>query len=310
MEEWMRRKYEKGSDVMNANNQVGNLLAILFAGFGLVACTTQAASPSGTGGSGGTGTTGAGGTSTTGAGGSSTTGAGGGAFASSLGTACAAPDPTGVITNFTYNPDGGATDQVPWGTFGTTLSGGESIYANSGATLTSNVTAGDWHLTGNIANYAGFNIYYLTNANPLVPCNKFDASAFKGIQFTIWGSTAGNPIAMGVTTLDDAVAYGWLDSKDAGSPAMPTPGTCVPSSGNGQYYHPGCADPSYAISVTGTQSAPQTVSIPWASFTGGLPTAGVTPTGIISIYWNFGWMPPTTAYDVDIHIDNLAFITQ
>lgn len=296
---------------MSTNNQLGRLsqsLAILFAGCGLVACTSTAAGPSGTGGTGtgtgGTGTTGSGGTTGTGTAGS--TGAGGGAFADSQGTACSPPDASGVITNFTYNPDGGATDQVAWGTYGTTLSGGESSYANTGATLTSDVTGNDWHLMGNIANYAGFNIYYNTQNST---CNKFDASAFKGIQFTIWGTDA-NMITLGATTVDDAPAYGWLDSKDAGSPTMPTPGTCTPTSGNGPYYHPGCADPSYAFTVTGTQAAPQTVSVPWGSFTGGLPTPGVTPTGIIAIYWNFAWSPPTTAYNVDIHIDNLAFITQ
>jgi len=297
---------------MGTNLRIGNLLGILFVGGGLVACTTQAA-PGGTGGS-GAGTSGSGSGGITG-GTAGTTGAGGGTYATSQGTACLKPDPSGAITNFTFNADGGATDQVPWGMYGTTLSGGESAYANSGATLTSDVTGSDWHLMGNIANYAGFNIYYNTmapdgSAGPT--CNKFDASAFKGIQFTIWGTVGGNNmITMGATTVDDAVVYGWLDSKDAGSPASPTPGTCTPTPGmgNGQYYHPGCNDPTYAFAVTGTQAAPQTVSVPWGSFTGGLPIAGVTPTGIMAIYWNFAWMPPTTAYDVDIHIDNLEFIT-
>ena len=62
------------------------------------------------------------------------------------------------------------------------------------------------------------------------------------------------------------------------------------------------------LTVTGTQAAPQTVSLMWSDFTGGMPTAGVTPTGILTVYWNVAWMPPTAPYDVDIHVDNLAFI--
>lgn len=292
---------------MSTNLRLGNLLGILFVGCGLVACTTQAANPTGTGGS-GAGTSGSGTGGTSSGGGTTGTGAGGG-YASSVGVACAPPVASGVITDFTYMPgDAAAPDktQAAWGTYGTTLSGGESAYANPPATLTSDVTGNDWHLVGNIANYSGFNIYFDTQNST---CNKFSAAAFKGIQFTIWGTTAGNMITLGMQTLDDAVVYGWLDSKDAGSPAKPTPGTCTPGpTATGQYYHPGCADPTFAFAVSGTQITPQTVMVPWASFTGGMPTAGVTPTDILSIYWNFAWMPPTAAYAVDIHIDNLAFI--
>src|SRR5450432_3204452 len=140
---------------MSTNLRLGNLLGVLFVGCGLVACTTQAANPTGTGGS-GAGTSGSGvgtgGTTVSGGGTTGSGGAGGGAYATSQGTACLKPDPSGVITNFTYSPgDAAAPDmtQVSWGTYGTTLSGGESAYANSGATLTSNVTGSDWHLMGN-----------------------------------------------------------------------------------------------------------------------------------------------------------------
>jgi hypothetical protein len=51
----------------------------------------------------------------------------------------------------------------------------------------------------------------------------------------------------------------------------------------------------------------------WTDFTGGRPEIGVTPTGILSIYWflpvpaGAGTVAPT-AYPVDIVIDDLSFI--
>lgn len=261
---------------------------IVFVGCGLAACTTQEANPAGTGGTPGGSTGGSGGGST---------GTGGGGLGTNDGVLC--PLPAQAITDFTYDPDGGSTDQVRFGTFGTTLSGGQSAYG----ALTGNVTASDWHIMGDVNNYSGFNLYFDNVDN----CNRVNASAFAGITFTIWGTTSGNMITMGVGTLDDTVKSSWLDSIDAGT-GMVKPGRCMPTSGNGPYYHPGCADATYAFSVTGTQASPQTVTIPWNTFSGGMPQAGVMPTDILSIYWNVAWMPPTTAYAVDIHIDNLAFI--
>src|SRR5580704_3666774 len=295
---------------MRTNLRVENLLAILFAGCGLIACTSTAATPSGTGGTGtGTGGTGAGG-SGTGSGGTTGTG-GASAYATNSGTPCNPPATTGLITNFTYMPgEASAPDmtQVPFGDNKTTLSGGEFTY-NS---LTGDVTGDDWHITGTVDNNSGFNLYFSTMsaAGATVACNLIDASAFKGISFTIWGTTTGNMITLDMSTLGDSVAYGWLDSKDAGSPTMPTPGTCTPTSGVNQYYHPGCGDPLYSFAVTGTQAAPQTVSVLWNDFTMGQPTAGVTPNGITSILWTVPWTASSTPYAVDIHVDNISFITQ
>lgn len=297
---------------MNTHLRTGMFsLAVLCAGGGLVACTTQATT-GGTGGSGGGGaTTGTGGGTVTGTGGASS-GSGGtsGGFATDTGIACAPPGSSGLITDFTYMPGDGATPdmtQVPFGTYGTTLSGGEDAFG----LLTSNVTANDWHIQGTaVTQPSGWNLYFTSAAGDGVPansCNKVDASAFSGISFTIWGTAGGNMVTFGMGTVTDTVAYGWLDSKDAGSPTTPTPGTCIPTSGTNQYYHPGCNDPTYVFPVSGTEAAPQTVSLTWAQLTGGLPSAGVTPTGIISVYWSVPYTSGGTAYAVDLHLDNLTF---
>lgn len=292
---------------MNQNPRLGRVspsllstLATVFFACTAVACTTQEAKPDGGGTGGKLG--GTGGRVGAGTGGSGTVAAcGTGPFAPNPGVLCLPP--TQMITDFTYDPDAGATDQVRFGTFGTSLSGGQSAYSNVPGTVTGNVTQGDWHIMGNVANYSGFGLYF-DNVNG---CNMVDASAFDGISFTIWGTTGSMPITMGIGILDDSVAPSWLTSVDAGS-ATPSPGSCIPTSGNGPFYHPGCSDPTNVITVTGTQAAPQTVSLRWTDFTLGMCKANVLPNEILSVYWQIPWSPTMTPYDVDIHIDNLAFI--
>ena len=262
---------------------------IIVAGCGLAACTTQEVTPDGGGGS--TGVAGSGG---------STGSGGGGGSQGNPGVLCLPPDQ--MLTDFTYDADAGGTDQVRFGTFGTSLSGGQSAYGS----LTGNVSANDWHIMGTIMDYSGFNLYF----DAVNGCNKVDASAYAGITFTIWGTVGGtgNTITMGMATLKNTVKASWLLSVNDTMTTGTEPGLCTPASGNGRYYHPGCGDATYSFSVTGTQAAPQTVSIPWASFTGGMPEAGVTPSEILTTYWNVTWAPGQTPYPVDIHIDNLAFI--
>ena len=285
-----------------------SFLAVACFACAAVACTTQEAKPAAAGGSSGS-VGGHVGTAGSGAGGSGSVAAcGTGPYAPLPGTVC--PLPGQMITNFTYDPDAGSTEQVRFGTVGTTLSGGESSYSNlPGGTVTGNVTQNDWHIMGTVGNYSGFNIYFDTFGG----CNMIDASAYDGITFTIWGTvgqtaSVDNKITMGVGIVDDSPAPSWYNSIDAGS-ATPTPGSCIPTSGNGPYYHPGCGDPTNVFGVTGTQASPQTVAIHWTDFTLGTCKPNVLPNQILSIYWQFPWPGAGgVPYDVDIHIDDMAFI--
>jgi hypothetical protein len=305
---------------MTTNLQMRNLLAILLAG-GLGACTSQAAG--GMGGSGGGGaTTGTGGT-TTGSGGSAGGSSGNGIvcnpqnnttnLAPSAGIACPAPPASGLITDFTVSADAGTSDagttQARFGNDSTTLSGGESTYANSPGTITSDVSTGDWHITANVANYAGFSLYFDDVPVNNMPCNMVDASAYTGISFKIWGSTASQPITMGIGIVDDTPPPSWLSSIGVTPSTTPVPaGSCIPNAGGTQYYHPGCGDPTAAaINVSGTASAPQTVSLKWTDFINGACMPNVIPSQIVSIYWQFAWSGTATPYAVDIHIDDITF---
>jgi hypothetical protein len=281
---------------MTTTHRTRTLLGLFVLGCGLAACTTQEAKTDAGAGTGGRINT----TGGVGGSGGSATGAGG--YAINEGIACLPP--TQMLTDFTYVPGDGAIDttQVRFGTFSTTLSGGEDAYGS----LISDVTGNDWHVSGTIADYSGWALYF-DNVNG---CNKFDASAFDGISFTIWGSAGGNMVTLGTSTFEDAVAYSWLDERDAGSPTMQAVGKCRPTSGTNQYYHPGCNDPTYVFAVTGTQASPQTVTIKWTDFMGGQPTATVTPTAILSMYFNVPWTPGGAMYPVDLHLDNLQFIAK
>ena len=271
-------------------NISGSLLATVLA-CGLVACTTTESNPSGTGGSGAGGTTPAVGT-----GGSAGGTTGSSTSAGSDGTLC--PTAQQTITDFTYAPSdaGTSTTEARFGSAGT-LQGGESTYPTS---LVSDVTKSTWHLSGTIGDYSGFALYFDS-------CDRIDASAFKGISFTISGSVPqGNAITMGVGTLNDTPTGAWMLSPGGKTTAKATDaGKCTPTSGT-QYYHPGCGDPTAQISVT---SATVTQNILWGSLTGGTPDPSPAASGITSIYWFFPWTGAGgTPYAVDLVIDDLKFI--
>jgi hypothetical protein len=312
---------------MNTNLKIGVIsLAVLFVSGGLGACTSQAAS-TGAGGAGGASTTGTGGTSSAGGANAdgivchqenNTTN-----LAASAGIACPKPAQSGVISDFTFPADAGVPDGGAPPRFGddsTVLSGGGSTFANSGGTISQDSSKGDWHIQGTVGNYAGFSLYFDDIPNTSqgnMPCNMVDATGFTGIQFQIWGTTnaagsTSNPITMSMGIKDDAPAASWFQSIGVTLTAPLPAGACIPKAQGMQYYHPGCGDPTATpFMVSGTQGAPQTVTLHWNDFINGDCKPNVDPSQIVSVAWAFAWGAPgpTTAYPVDIHIDNLMFIT-
>jgi hypothetical protein len=245
-----------------------------------------------------------GGVTTTGTGGIAGGGGGaGGASSTGDGVACL-PVTAPLITDFTYVPDGGSTTTVHFGDDTTTLSGGEFVYPTSGNyVVTSDVTGNSWHISGTIGDYSGFGLSF-------DGCNRVDASAYKGISFTMSGVVAaGSIVTMGVGTLDDTLAASWLNAH-GGTTAVDAPGRCIPTSGTNAYTQSSCADPTATIPVT---SIPTTITLRWSDFSGGRPEASVNPSGILTIYWIFPSPPgvgtsSVTTYPVDLTIDNLTFI--
>jgi hypothetical protein len=266
-----------------------SFVAMICIAGGLVACTTQQSNSGGTGGS--TPPTGTGGT-TVGAGGST------GSTATD-GTLCLPP--VALITDFTYaSLDAGTTSttEVHFGN-GATFGGGESVWTNSTTyPLTSDVTQSNWHISGTIDNYAGFNLYFDN-------CTRLNASAFKGISFKISGSVGTtNKLTFGVGTLNDSITATWLNAH-GGKVNANTAGRCVPpDSAANQYAQSVCVDPTKSIEVTPTVA---TQTIYWTDLTGGKPDANPgLGDGITSIYWAIPWT--SGSFAVDITIDDLQFI--
>jgi hypothetical protein len=271
----------KGAIFMSTNCRIGNTLAAALLAFGLVACTTQESNEGGTGGSAGMGT---GGTISEGGSGGGTTAASG----------CPQPLPA-LITDFETATAPDAT-QVRFGGNGV-LSGGGSVWGG----LASEVVAGTWHISGTVTDYAGFN-FYIDNCTPI------NASAYKGLSFTLSGGATnqGTPVTLGMSTINDTPSAAWLISKGDTQAKETDPGTCTPTSGNGRYYHPGCADPSKSIDVP-TAATP--VSVLWTDLTGGQPDVSPKPDQIIAMYVNLPWTGSgATPYPADLTIDNLSFI--
>ena len=286
---------------MKTSIRVGSTLITALLACGLVACTSQATNSGGTGGT--TAPAGTGGTTApAGTGGTGTAGTTG--TVSADGKLC--PPPAGaLITDFT--PGSGETTQVHFGN-STTFAGGEYAYPAPGGTppsaypLTSDVTGGDWHISGTVGDYSGFGLYFDN-------CTTVDASAYKGISFKISGDGGSfGGITFGVDTLNDSISAAWLnshDDKNATTPAT-NPGRCTPSADPtlNQYSQTVCANSTASIPVT---ADPITQTILWADFTGGKPKP-VEPAEIKGIHWSFAWTAGGSSYPVDIKIDDLSFI--
>jgi hypothetical protein len=285
---------------MKTKPRIGHTLLTTLVVCGMVACTTSEATQNGSGGSSSPPAS-TGGSAVTPGG---TGGAAGGATGSTAtdGTLCPLPAKP-LITDFAYVPSdaGASTSTVHFGD-STTLGGSEFVYPTTGTwPVTSDMTASNWHISGTLGDYSGFGLFFDN-------CSRVDASAYKGVSFTISGSVPQGSITMGLGTLNDVIASSWLSTH--GGDTTEKPGRCLPTSGTNQYDQKTCADATKSVPVTAT---PTKISILWSDFTGGKPEPGVTPTDIISFYWFFP--PPTgagtaspTTYAVDIVVDDLSFI--
>jgi hypothetical protein len=206
-------------------------------------------------------------------------------------------------------PDAGVGAVIPnamFGDFYMAFSGGTYVYPGAGAyVVTSDISTGEWHISGNIGDYSGFGLYFSE-------CNRIDASAYAGISFKIRGSVAmGNAVTLQVGTSEDDISHLWLNSQ----PTPPNPavvansGRCLPAM---TQYDGSCATPTFSVPVTTSDA---TIEVRWAALTGGSPSASVNPAEITTIAWIFPNPPGAgttapTPYAADIYVDDLTFITE
>ena len=221
--------------------------------------------------------------------------------------AIACPTPTdSLIMDFTDDPSGEGV-QATFGDFTETFSGGTFVYPSEETMplypLTSDVTEGDWHITGEVGDYSGFGLFFQD-------CTKFDASAFDGIEFTIRGDVGmGNTLEFRVGTAANTVSHEWLHEN--GQTAEPVNfGRCIPPGSN--QYDGSCTEPKVSVTVTDT---PEVVTVLWEDLTGGSPESFVTPSELTSIAWALPapsgvGTESVITYSVDLVIDDLRFVDE
>ena len=251
----------------------------------------------GSAGSGGTGgsASGSGGTGGSAAGTGGSAGAGG-----SAGMAACTPNPTALTcAGFTapaWGDPPGATAATmidfstymadgKWGSQANgELTGGTSLYHGPNDTnLTAATDAGSLRLSGTITpmGYVGVVFWF-------GPC--VNASAFTGISFAVGGTAGGAVMKAQVQTHVD-YPVDVANSK----------GGCSFTDCDAKFSE--CAGPTYQLVVA---AAPETVDLPWSSFTGGMPTAEVTPDGLVGLQYQLECQAETDCV-FDITLGSVGF---
>ena len=264
----------------------------------------------GTSGSTGTGGAGTGGSAGTTGGSAGTTGGSGGKADAGTDTGppvmCPPPVPMTLCTPATpvnnplvsdFTAEGGAP--IVFGAYAAPIWGGVYVYPSSmpdpcvdaGPAMfpvTSDLSAGNWHISGTIGTYSGFGLWWncTSGGRDHAVCT-IDASAYSGIQFSIRGNAGpmGN-VGLAISTTDDSPV-----STDM---AKPSCGTCTAAM---------CASPSVNVPVSATAT---TVTLRWSDFTGGAPNA-LDPSKITAIAFTLPW-GGTGTHAADVTIDDIRFV--
>jgi hypothetical protein len=216
-----------------------------------------------------------------------------------------APVAQPLLLDFT-TPNNGTTQAV-FGDFQSVLSGGTYVYPLTSVApvgelqapgLTSDVSAGDWHIAGSVAQAAGFGVF--------LDCQLLDASRFVGLAFRISGSIEGDrPIAFLVGSAANEVSHAWLrDNIGSNAPSF---GRCAPA----QAQFDGSCSPA-RVEVT-LAAEPSEVLVPFTALTNGSPEAGATPAELTTIAWALptpvaGDAGSVAPYAVDLRIDDIRFV--
>jgi hypothetical protein len=137
--------------------------------------------------------------------------------------------------------------------------------------------------------YAGFGLYYSGTA-----C--LDATAYTGLSFDFSGQLGGCQLGLGISFSDD---------QSTKNDAMR--GSCPPTAAN--CYGPSADVTAKAMAVDGGAST--TIKVPFTSLGGGMPSATLDPSTILTVQWQL--VGPTGAGDggvlcaADFTVENVKF---
>lgn len=200
----------------------------------------------------------------------------------------------------------GDTAQALFGDFEAVLSGGTYVYplatSAPGAAeqrgLMSDVTAGDWRISGSVNEQSGFGVF--------LDCQLLDASRFDGIAFRISGSVGETgSVTLLVGTASNEVSPGWR--LENGGADAPSSGRCTPAL---HEYDGTCNQARIEVNVS---EESREVFVPFAALGGGSPEPGVNPAELTTLAWALP-VPAVTPlgnavpYPVDLRLDDIRFV--
>jgi hypothetical protein len=142
------------------------------------------------------------------------------------------------------------------------------------------LVAHSFRVTGQVTTYSGFGLFF-------DQC--VDASRFRGISFKLSGTIGGGGIRF-VPTVNETTPIDPINMIGACSYA------------NEQTKFTECVNPGTTITASGT------VTVLWASLTGGKPRATVNPAQLRGLQWVLVWAPGLASYAVDLTLDDVAFV--
>jgi hypothetical protein len=199
--------------------------------------------------------------------------------------------------------------QALFGDFQGTLSGGTYVYPETSAVaegevqplgLVSDVTEGDWHLSGSVTQPAGFGLF--------LDCNLLDASRFVGLAFRIAGTIGeAGSLSFRVGIAADDVSRAWLLAH--GGSTAPSFGRCTPEQSE---FDGTCNSPGFELAVSAES---RDVFVSFSALRDGAPEPGVNPAELTKITWAL----PTPIADaagaiepvaIDLRIDDIRWVEE
>ncbi len=216
-------------------------------------------------------------------------------------TSCTPTVPIGAdVTDFSGIAEGGvflsdSNPETQWNN----LYGGTYVYPALDACLdtqpayplTTDVTGGNWHITGTAGTWSGFGLWF-------GPCSVLDLTGYSGIAFTISSAeTLPGPLTMSINSASNSAP-----SADAANP------TCITNSATCTAEN--CAASTLVLDTVG--GTPTEVTVSFADMIDGAPSVTPVVSEITGIQWMLHWewtsddsYPP---YPVDITIDDIRLV--
>jgi hypothetical protein len=227
---------------------------------------------------------------------------------------CPAPAAPELLDFESTNDD---ASRAIFGDFESVLSGGTFVYpdaASPGSTdsaeapisfaepapgLSSDVSDGDWHISGVVAGPAGFGLFF--------DCEQLDASRFVGLAFRLQGALPEpETLTFIVSSAANEVSRSWLLGTGSASPSASF-GRCTPLE---TAFDGSCLGARITLPV---EREGDELLVRFADLAGGSPEPRLNPAEITSIQWALP-LPSTGAggasvpYTVDLRLDDIRFV--